>query len=73
MRVLANQQAGLPPHTGIDRDELRALVAVARSSYTANQSKSKADGVSLPAGKSPSAGAKPAIDLAALFTSKKSG
>lgn len=61
-RVLANMAKGLPPHTGLDREELKKAVALSRSDYTANQSKSKASGVS-----NPSSGPSAPLDLQALF------
>ena len=68
-QVIANQNAGLPLHTGIDRDKLKQAVEFCRKDYTANQTKSKASGVSSPS-------SSPAIEnLDALFANvdKKSG
>jgi hypothetical protein len=67
LHILRNIQQGLPPETGLDRDKLKAAIAICRADYTAAQSKSKASGVT-----DPSKPAGPAIDLAAIFTNKKS-
>lgn len=65
-QVLKNIQSGLPPHTGLDKDFVKECVAISRKEYTANQSKSKASGVSSPSAAAP-------MDLTSLFTTKKSG
>jgi len=64
LRILQNQSQGLPPETGISKDELKKAIAFCRKDYQAAQSKSKAAGVSNPRGL-----AAPNVDLAALFTS----
>ena len=66
MKVLANQQQGLPPHTGLNREEVAAVVKLCRKEYTSNQAKSKASGTTSPSNA-------PAIDLNSLFTTQKSG
>ena len=65
LRILQNQSQGLPPETGLDKDQLKEAIRICRADYTAAQSKSKASGVT-----NPSSPGKPAIDLAAIFTQK---
>lgn len=64
-RILENINAGQLPHTGISAEDLEKAIAYCRKDYTANQTKSKASGVSSPA-------AVAAVDLNSLFTNKAS-
>jgi hypothetical protein len=68
LRILANQNQGLPPEAGISKDDLKRAIDLCRRDYTAAQTKSKASGVTNPNAKPKG----PPIDLAALFTQKKS-
>ena len=65
LRILNNQRLGLPAEAGLTKDELKQAIALCRKDYQAAQGKSKASGVS-----NPSLG--PKIDLAAIFSTKKS-
>lgn len=67
LRILQNANAGMPPETGLKPEDLKRAISICRADYTAAQGKSKAAGVS-----NPSKPAGPKVDLAALFTQKKS-
>lgn len=66
LRILQNVQKGVPPETGITKEELATAISLLRKDYTAAQAKSKASGVSNPATSIP-------VNLNDLFTNKKSG
>lgn len=67
LRILQNTQRGVPPETGLNVEEVHAVIELLRKDYTASQSKSKAAGVGSAGGPSIP------VDLNSLFTDKKSG